>query len=182
MALLGACRADKPERAADEPLTTTTFRAFDAALPLALDLGASYEEVPVSRAVAGRCSFAIDEPTQRAERSFVSNAAQERIDLQVLRYEDEQTASAAFAAARSSSACRPSEFDAAGGQPTPVEIEGASASFDIGSTGQTDSVGFTVSLVGPAVVVVESRLHQGAVTAEPRGGHEVAAQAIAGLR
>lgn len=181
VALLGAC-GNTANRAADEPLPTTTVRVLDAALPSAGDLGASYEEVPVANRLAGACSFAIDEPTQRAERSFVSNAAQERIDLQVLRYEDDQTASAAFAAAQSSSSCRPSEFDDAGGRPTLVEIKGARASFDVGSTDGTDSVGFTVTLVGPTVIVVESRLHHGALAAEPLGGHEVAAQVIEGLR
>ena len=184
-ALVAGCRGGGPDRLA----------------PPVVDLGPGYEEVPAGGGVGARCSLAIAEPARRAARSFVSSAAQERIDLRVLRYRDEPTASAAFAGARSGSSCRPSEHDAAGGRPAPVEVRGAATSFSIGFADELDSGGFTVCLVGDTVVVVEATLHQGAPrppaapahtgsaapaapagTAGPLGGHEVAARAIERLR
>lgn len=182
LALVGACSDDRANRAADGLLPTTTVSVFDAALPSAIDLGPRYEEVPASSAVNGPCSFAIGEPTRRAARSFVSNAGQERIDLQLLGYKDDRTASGAFAVAQAASSCRPSQFGDAGGRPRLVEIEGSHTSFDIGVTDQVDSVGVTVAIVGDTVVVVQSALHHGASTAEPLGAHQIAARAIAHLR
>ena len=182
LALLGACSDDRVNRAEGGQLTTTTVSVFDPALPQAVDLGAGYEEVSASSALSGPCSFAISEPTRRAARSFVSNAAQERIDLQVLHYRDEQSASGAFSGAQAASSCRPSQFGEAGGRPRLVEIEGARASFEIGFTDQVDSVGMAVAVVGGAVVVVQSALHHGASSAEPLGARETAARAIARLR
>ena len=180
LALLGACSDDSANRAGDG-LPTTTVGVINAPLPLAIDLGPGHEEVPASSPVNGPCSFAIAEPTRRALRSFVSNAAQERIDLQVLDYKDDQTASGAFAGAQAASSCSPSQFGEAGGRPTLAEIRGAEASFDIGFTDQVDSVGVTVAVVGDTVVVVQSALHHGATTAEPLGAHETAARVIARL-
>ncbi len=181
-ALAGACSDERGNRTADEPPPATTARALDAALPLSVDLGPSYQELPVSRDVDRACSFAVDEPIQRDQRSFVSNAAQQQIDLRVLHYERDQTALAAFTGALSRSSCRPSQFDDTGGRPTFVAVEGADTSFDIGFMDQLDAESFTVARTGNTVVVVRSRLHQGDVKAEPRGGHEIAARAIARLR
>ena len=181
LALLGACSYDSANRAGGRLLPTTTVSVITAPPPLAIDLGPGHEEVPASSPVNGPCSFAIAEPTRRALRSFVSNAAQERIDLQVLDYQDDQTASGAFAAAQAASSCRPSQFGEAGGRPRLAEIRGAETSFDIGFTDQVDSVGVTVAVVGDTVVVIRSALHHGATTAEPLGAHEAAARVIARL-
>ena len=180
MALLGACSNDKANRGGGGQLPTTTV-VVDAARPLAIDLGVDYKEVSASSATSGPCSLDIDEPARRAARSFASNAAQELIDLQLLRYEDAQVASGAFAGAQASSSCRPSPFGEAGGRPRLVEIEGADTSFDIGFADQLDSVGVTVAVVGDTVVVVQSRLHHGTTTAEPLSAHVAAARAIARL-
>lgn len=167
LALLGACSDARANRAADQ------------LLPSATDLGAGYEEVPVASAVEGPCSFAIDEPKRGAARSFVSNAAQERIDLQILRYQDDRTATAAFADAKSVSSCRPSHLGDSAGQPKGVEVEGAQTSFDIGFTDQVDSMGVTVAVLGSTLVVLQSTLHHGASTAEPLGAHAATARTIA---
>ena len=174
----GSCRGGTSDRAAGGPVTTAP--SLDAALPSAPEIGGGYEEVPVTPP-AGPCTFAISEPVVRARRSFVSDAAQERIDLQVLGYTDDRAASAAFAGARSASSCRPGASGAADGRPVPVTVDGAVTSFAISSTDPLDSIAITVALVGPNVVVAGSTLHQGATTAAPRGAQAVATQAAARL-
>lgn len=182
LVLLGACSNVRSTRAADGVPTTTTVSGLDASLPLASDLGGGYEEVSASQAMTGSCSLAMREPTRRAARSFVSNAAQEGVDLQLVPYGNEQTAAGAFADARAASACKPSQFGDAGGRPRHVEIDGADMSFDIGFADQADSIGVTVAVVGGTIVVAQSALHHGAGTAEPLGAHEAIARAIARLR
>jgi hypothetical protein len=178
--LLAGCRTDRTDPVADAPPPPTSS-PFAAALPSPADLGPGYDEVPVE-ATGGPCSLSPDEPARQAQRGFVSNAAQERIDVRLLGYDDAQAASAAFSKARSTSSCRPSPHDDAGGKPKDVAIEGASASFDIGFADENDASGFTVAGVGATVVVVESRLHHGAVKAEPLGSHAIARRVIALLR
>lgn len=180
VALLAGCRTDRTDPVADAPPPSTSS-PFAAALASGADLGPGYEEVPVGE-VDGPCSLSIDEPARQAGRGFVSNPAQERIDVRILGYDGTQAASAAFSEARSSSSCRPSAHDDAVGRPKDVAIEGAAASFHIGFADENDASGFTVALVGVTVVVVESRLHHGAVTVEPQGTSALARRVVARLR
>ena len=180
--LLGACSDDSVDAAVDVQVPSTSVSVIEGELPSAVDLGTGYEEVAATAATNGPCQVAVGEPTRRAARSFVSDAAQERIDLQVLSYKDDQTASGAFAEAKAASSCMRSPFGGAG-RPRLVEIEGAHASFAVDFADQVDAVGVTVALVGAAVVVVvQSALDHGPSTAEPVGAHEAAARALARLR
>jgi len=164
----------------DEPRASPNGSVEDRLL-VAEDLGNTWTEAP-ARAGAELCVVDIAQPVRSAERSLVSNAAQQAVDQQLLQYGDAEEASSAFADALVESSCEPSEFGEAGGGAATVAVDGADDAFGADFADELDAAAFTVALVGDTIAVVETKLHQAGATAEQVGSDQIVTRLVARIR
>src|SRR5690606_22483958 len=112
---------------------------------------------------------------------FGSNSALQLLGEQLWIYADTASAEAALASAIQASSC-PSEDNYANPSPHRVVVDGADDAHAFGFADENGSIGIVLARSDRTVLVMSTRLHNGAASVEPIGTARAAELAIARLR
>lgn len=132
-------------------------------------------------AVTGTCLLEVDGAMDASAESYVSQAAQQLVDVTVYRFETSDEAERAFEDALETASCQPSEFGDGGGAPTALRVPHADNAFSMDFADSVGAVAVAMARRDEALVVVETEIHEGASTDNPIGALVLVAAVVAGL-
>lgn len=151
-----------------------------AALLRAGALGDDFVEADPD-AVTGTCRIEVGGAAEARAESYVSQAAQQLVDVTIYRFEDSNEAGLAFEDVMETAGCQTSEFGNTGGAPVSLRMPYADSAFSMDYADSAGSVAVAVARRDAALVVVETEIHGGASTDEPVGALVLVATVIAGV-